>query len=112
MSAFLRFDLFNQIGIRNLLPVTNYIHAFGIPGVLNIAAENDGGVFFVKLHHVANAVHLFTRHERRAAAAEGINDHGVLLRGVADGIAAIIRPCPAMTLYSLSIILTRCHLLL
>ena len=85
-SAFLRLDLFDQIGIRNLLSVTNDIHAFGIPGVFNIAAENDGGVFFVKLHHVADAVHLLTRHERRAAAAEGVDDHGILLRGVADGI--------------------------
>ena len=52
-SAFLRLDLFDQIGIRNLLSVTNYIHAFVITGVLNIAPENDGGVFLVKLHHVA-----------------------------------------------------------
>ena len=44
------------------------------------------GVFFVKLHHVADAVHLFTRHERRAAAAEGVNDHSVLLSGVDDRI--------------------------
>lgn len=43
LSAFLRLNLFDQIGIRNLLSVTNYIHAFGIPGVLNVAAENDGG---------------------------------------------------------------------
>ena len=67
-SAFLRLDLFDQIGIRNLLSVTNYINAFGITGVLNVAPENDGGVFFVKLHHVADAVHLLTSHERRAAA--------------------------------------------
>ncbi len=63
-SACLRFDLFDQIGIRNLLSVTNYIHAFGIPGVLNVAPENNGGVFFIKLHHAADAVHLLTRHER------------------------------------------------
>ena len=44
-SSFLRLDLFDQIGIRNLLSVTNYIHAFGIPAVFNTAAENDGGVF-------------------------------------------------------------------
>lgn len=87
LSAFLRLDLFHKIGIRNLLSVTNYIHAFGIPGVLNIAAENDGGVFFIKLHHVADAVHLLTRHERRAAAAEGVDNHSVLLSGVANGIA-------------------------
>lgn len=60
-SAFLCLDLFDQIGIKNLLSVTNYIHAFGIPGVLNVAPENDGGVFFVKFHHAADAVHLLTR---------------------------------------------------
>ena len=85
-SAFLRLHLLDQLRIRNLLSVTNYIHAFGITGVLNVAPENDGGVFFVKLHHIADAVHLLTRHERRAAAAEGVNDHSILLRGVADGI--------------------------
>jgi len=30
LSAFLRFHLFDQIGIRNLLSVTNYIHALDI----------------------------------------------------------------------------------
>ena len=79
--------LFDQIGIRNLLPVTNHIHAFGITSVFNIAPEDDGGVFFVQFHHVADAVHLLTRHERRAAAAEGVDNHSVLLSGVANGIA-------------------------
>ncbi len=68
-SAFLRLDFFDRIGIRNLLSFTNYIHAFGITGVLNVAPENDGGVFFIKLHHVADTFHLLTSHERRAAAA-------------------------------------------
>ena len=85
-SAVLRLDLLHQFCIRNLLSVTNYIHAFGITGVLNVAPEDDGGVFFIKLHHVADAVHLLTRHERRAAAAEGVDDHSVLLRGVTDGV--------------------------
>ena len=66
-------------------------YAFGIPGVFHIAPENDGGVFFVKLHHVADTVHLLTRHERRAAAAEGVHYHAIFLRGIADGIAKQIQ---------------------
>ena len=30
LSAFLRLDLFDQIGIRNLLPVTNLLHYWAL----------------------------------------------------------------------------------
>ena len=45
-SNFLRFELFDHIGIRKLLSVTNYIYAFVITGVLNGAPVNDEGIFF------------------------------------------------------------------
>ena len=43
-------------------------------------------VFFIQFHGVTDAVHLLTSHERRAAAAKGVDHHSVLLRGVSDGI--------------------------
>lgn len=52
----------------NLLSIMHYIHAFGISGVLNVAPENDGGVFFIQFYGRVDAVHLFANHQSSTAA--------------------------------------------
>ena len=81
------FNLLHERGVRNLLPVPFNKNILRSDAVFNGSAEDHGRVFFIKLHHIAGAVHLLTRHHRGAGAAEGVKHNGVLLRGVADGIA-------------------------
>lgn len=65
--------------------------AAGVPGTLRIAAEDDGGVLLVQLHRVADPPQLLTGHKGGAGAAEGVQHDGVLLGGIADGVAEQIQ---------------------
>ena len=80
-------DLLRQRGVAELLAVSLHVHVLGVAGVLHVAAQYDGGVLRVELHHVADAAELLAGHERGAGASEGVHDHGVLLRGVLDRVA-------------------------
>ena len=51
-----------------------------------VSHHNDAGIAWVELHRAADAVRLFTGHERRSAAAEQIHDHAVGGGAVLDGI--------------------------
>ena len=79
-------NLLHKVCIRDLLATALYKNTLRCDAVFNSPAEDYGCVFFIELHHTANAVHLLTRHHRASTAAEGIQNDGVLLCGVADGI--------------------------
>ena len=73
----------NKGSFRRFLLHTHFL----IAGILHIAAKDHRGVFWIKLHHVADTVQLLAGHQCGAGAAEGINNDRILLRGVLDRIA-------------------------
>ena len=79
-------NLLHQIGIGDLFSAALHKNILLGDAILDGAPEDHGGVFFIQLHHAADAIHVLARHHGRAGTAEGVDDHGVLLGRVPDGV--------------------------
>src|SRR5699024_1472319 len=78
--------LFYKVGVHYLFSVSLHKNILRRDAILHGPAEDNRCVLLVQFHHAADPVHLFTGHHGGAAAAEGVDHHGILLGRIPDGI--------------------------